>query len=111
MVSLSIRDLFSRRYTNNNRWCSKEAVPARLLNLTRSLELACLADSKSSRERYEQQFASPTAFGAAYAKRSDALDYAGAFRLVDRRTPFALTAQGRLSVDGNRRPSSHWVVA
>jgi hypothetical protein len=114
MVSLSIRDLFSRRYTTNNRWCSKKAVPARSLQFARSLELACLADSDSGRQGTDarRQFSSPTALCTACAKRSDVLDYGGAFRLIYRRkTPFALTAQGQLSIDGNRRFSSHQVVA
>jgi hypothetical protein len=113
MVSLSSRDLFSRRYITNNRWCSKKAVTARSLKFFRSLELACLADTDSRNKRTVagSQFLNPTAFGAVCVKRSYALNYVGQFPLVYEKTPLALTARGQLSVDGNRRPSSHWVVA
>lgn len=112
MVSLSIRDLSSRRYTTNNRWCSKKTVPAQLLN-ARWLKLACLADTDSGKKRTANcsKFSNSTVFSVACAKRSYALDYAGALPLVDKKTPFASIAPGRLSVDGNRRPNSHWVVA
>jgi hypothetical protein len=112
MVSLSIRDLSSRRYTTKNRWCSKKVVPAQSLKAL-WLKLAGLADTDLEKQKTvncSQMFKSIVL--AVCAKQSYALNYAGTLSLVDRRTPFTLLiALERLSVDGNRRPSSHWVVA
>lgn len=113
MVSLSIRDLFSRRYTINYKWCSKKAGTARSLKFFRLLEPVGLANTDSGRKKTvaRSHFSKQTAFCAVCAKRSYALNYVEKFPLVYKIMSLALTARRQLFVDGNRRPSSHWVVA